>query len=633
MSQTQAADDLTGFTYEKEMRRLIEFGVINGYEDGTYKPNRNVTRAEFAKMIVLTFDLPLFGESPDGSVSTAQTTSFTDVNQLHWFSQYVETASQAGIINGFPDGTFQPNTLISREQVATMVSRALQFKGVYIDPASVNELKFTDRDSVLPIHRPDVQLLTHLAIINGNTNNTYRPKEVSTRWMVSLILLRAYDYLTMSPDNPYKVMAVTNGVSSAIRQYSTYDDAVEFATRTQQASYIENNSQIEWMKDGLVVSKGLVEIYPTPDLRYLSSTKRLEQYRPYVTTNSELEHMATEKSYVQVQIAGKIGYVKKAEVRLIPEGLLSGKSYYQKSGTTLRHYFYNHTTNQVTTSIEVGTAPSALRDNTKYYSDDGATFYTESGDFVTTAHQYFNKMHLRSKTKYTAQELDRFLNDQFPYYNKLASGVVWKTSPLAGSGQYFKDIEAQYDVNALYLMAHAIHESAWGTSKIAQDKRNLFGYGAIDSDPYRGAYTYVTFKESIEDAAKRVTATYQHPTASFYNGSFLGNKGLGMNVRYASDPYWGEKIAGFMFRADQYLGKKDYQQQTLGTVNSGNSALNFRSGAATTFPLLYSLAENGLIVSIKGTPTPSWYTVTSEDRAFSDAFVHSSYIQQLPLAP
>ena len=122
-----------------------------------------------------------------------------------------------------------------------------------------------------------------------------------------------------------------------------------------------------------------------------------------------------------------------------------------------------------------------------------------------------------------------------------------------------KEVEEEYSVNALYLMAHAIHESAWGTSMIAFDKRNLFGYGAVDSDPYNGAYTYESFEDSIEDAAKRITTNYLPSNGAYYNGAFLGNKGAGMNVKYASDPYWGEKIAAHMYRADQYLGGFDRQ--------------------------------------------------------------------------
>lgn len=189
-------------------------------------------------------------------------------------------------------------------------------------------------------------------------------------------------------------------------------------------------------------------------------------------------------------------------------------------------------------------------------------------------------------------------------------------------------------------MAHAIHESGWGTSKIAQDKNNLFGYGAVDSNPYEGAYSYDTFKGSIVDAAERINKGYHNVTGSYYNGSVLGNKSLGMNVRYASDPYWGEKIAGHMYRADQYLSEKDFGKHKLGITNV--NGLNFRNafGATSDESLLYQLPVKGVPVAITGQSAVSgatWFKVLSENKAYEDAYVYGSgslgnYIKMLPIA-
>ena len=58
------------------------------------------------------------------------------------------------------------------------------------------------------------------------------------------------------------------------------------------------------------------------------------------------------------------------------------------------------------------------------------------------------------------------------------------------NAQYFYYVEKQYNINGLFVAAIGIHESNWGTSKIAKDKKNLFGYGAYDSNPYNGAYQF-----------------------------------------------------------------------------------------------------------------------------------------------
>nr|WP_316046862.1 glucosaminidase domain-containing protein [Planococcus glaciei] len=151
----------------------------------------------------------------------------------------------------------------------------------------------------------------------------------------------------------------------------------------------------------------------------------------------------------------------------------------------------------------------------KYYSWDGTVFTNASGALVTEAHQYFSKLPLRTASNYTAAELDKYLNDAFPYKGKTQNGKMWTASPLVGTGKFFKEMESTYKVNALYLMAHAIHESGWGTSKIAQDKFNLYGYGAVDADPYKAAFAYATFRESIEYAAQKVSANYLTTTGGF----------------------------------------------------------------------------------------------------------------------
>jgi beta-N-acetylglucosaminidase len=110
---------------------------------------------------------------------------------------------------------------------------------------------------------------------------------------------------------------------------------------------------------------------------------------------------------------------------------------------------------------------------------------------------------------------------------------------LAGLGEAFMAAEQQYHVSARYFLAHAIEESAFGTSRIAQDKHNLFGYGADDAHPYDHAYTFPSFAACIDFVARMVAKNYLSPSGSFYHGPTL----RGMNVTYASDPSWAQNIA------------------------------------------------------------------------------------------
>jgi len=631
----KAADDLTGHRYEAEMRELMKLGVIVGYDDGTIRPNQQVTRAEFAKMVVNSFELGPVTKSASlenagfVAASTEIAVSFKDVSLGAWYYDSVAAAVSAGIIKGYDDNTFRPNELINREQMSTMVARALKAKGVVINVSETKALDFTDASTIRDDHKDDVRILSHLGIITGNQDKTFKPKDGSTRWMVAVVMLRARAELAPPKDLEFQVSSITEDKTTVLKQFDDFAAAKEYAQKTSKAQVVERSNQILWMKKGIVTTNAFTEIYPTDSLKASTST-----FRPYVPSNTEMKFIDATATTVKVELAGKVGYVSSKVVRIIPQEMLKGQSYYEVAGSSLVHKIFNHSTGSYASTGVVGKAPKEFVSGMKYYSWDGATFTNASGVKVAESYQYFNMLPLHSATKYTAEELDKYLKDQFPYYNKVQYDKKWTESPLVGAGKFFKEMEETYKVNALYLMSHAIHESQWGTSKIAQDKYNLFGYGASDGDAYNRAYSYATFKESIEDAAQRINKGYQSPTGSYYNGSILGNKGIGMNVRYASDAFWGEKIAGHMFRTDQYLGSKDVNQHKLGYTTT--SPLNFRKDPSTSFASLYTLKTSEVPVVIHTETTAAsgslWYEVASEDKAFTKAYVHGDYIKMMPVA-
>ncbi len=91
---TAAFEDVEGTKYESAVTSLTDLGVINGYPDGTFKPDKNITRAEFCKVVIKSLGLDYDG-------STAPTV-FTDVPSSHWASGYVQAAYELGIVNGEP---------------------------------------------------------------------------------------------------------------------------------------------------------------------------------------------------------------------------------------------------------------------------------------------------------------------------------------------------------------------------------------------------------------------------------------------------------------------------------------------------------------------------------------------------
>ena len=102
--------------YNNAISTLTNAGILDGYEDGTFRPNGNITRAEFATIAVRFFDLTYEGED-----------LFPDISD-HWARDYINQAAAAGFVNGYEDGTFRPNNAITRAEAVTLVNRTLERK-------------------------------------------------------------------------------------------------------------------------------------------------------------------------------------------------------------------------------------------------------------------------------------------------------------------------------------------------------------------------------------------------------------------------------------------------------------------------------------------------------------------------
>lgn len=111
-------------------------------------------------------------------------------------------------------------------------------------------------------------------------------------------------------------------------------------------------------------------------------------------------------------------------------------------------------------------------------------------------------------------------------------------TPIADLGTYFLAAEYRWRVNAVFACAVACHESNFGRSRIAQDKRNLFGFMAYDLDPYGSAKSYGTYADSIEDFCKLISREYLNPAGAYFNGPNVA----GVGQRYATDPRWSDKV-------------------------------------------------------------------------------------------
>ena len=143
-------------------------------------------------------------------------------------------------------------------------------------------------------------------------------------------------------------------------------------------------------------------------------------------------------------------------------------------------------------------------------------------------------------------------------FKEILSDSKDKNNIFEDNAEYFYYAE-EYGINGIFVAAVGIHESAWGTSKIARNKNNLFGYGAYDSNPYNGAYTFENYAESIDLVSRVFVKYYLNPKGTeiydgqvangkYYNGNTLSS----VNKKYASDKKWANGVYKWM----EYLYSK-----------------------------------------------------------------------------
>ena len=144
-------------------------------------------------------------------------------------------------------------------------------------------------------------------------------------------------------------------------------------------------------------------------------------------------------------------------------------------------------------------------------------------------------------------------------FKKILSDDKDKNNVFENNAEYFYYIEQQYHINGVFVAAVGIHESAWGTSNISKQKYNLFGYGAYDSNPYNGAYSFSDYSESIDLIARVFVKYYLNPKGTnIYGGevavgTYYSSPTLqGVNNKYASDKNWANSVYKHM----QYLYNK-----------------------------------------------------------------------------
>ncbi|HIW32605.1 MAG TPA: S-layer homology domain-containing protein, partial [Candidatus Paenibacillus intestinavium] len=163
----------------EEMQAWQKKGLLTGYADGSLRPDAPVTRGEFARIINSVFHYVEMDSE-----------GFSDVNASQWFYSDIGKAAAAGIIAGYPDGTFRPNEAISREDAAKIITAAFKLQPT-ADELSANLLAaYKDGSSAHPYAESALVKLIADGTIKGYPDGTIRPLKPVTR-AESIALLSA----------------------------------------------------------------------------------------------------------------------------------------------------------------------------------------------------------------------------------------------------------------------------------------------------------------------------------------------------------------------------------------------------------------------------------------------------------
>ncbi|SFD65711.1 N-acetylneuraminic acid mutarotase [Paenibacillus catalpae] len=181
---TSAFADMTGHWAEETVRDAYGCGVVHGFNDGTFRPEGHVSRAEFVTMLM---NAVIDKAAPAGSES-----EFSDDGNIPvWAAQAIARAKDFGIVNGYADGSFRPNEQVRRAELVTMLAKAAGIKP--LEPEKVKEL-FSDASDIPAWAAGYVAALQQAGILQGRGDGKFEPSGQATRAEAAVLLLRIIDF-------------------------------------------------------------------------------------------------------------------------------------------------------------------------------------------------------------------------------------------------------------------------------------------------------------------------------------------------------------------------------------------------------------------------------------------------------
>ncbi|NQX67243.1 S-layer homology domain-containing protein [Paenibacillus alba] len=181
-------DDMIGHWAKQDVEQLASKMIINGTSDRAYTPEMQVTRAQFAALLVRGLGLP----------AEAGKNVFADVADTQWYAPEVNAAAKYGLVQGVAEGEFNPDAQITREQMVVMMMKAIGLvKGTSASSASTVNAPFADQDLLSDYARSAVADAAGKGLIHGKTETTFAPQDVATRAEAAVIIKRVLQYANL----------------------------------------------------------------------------------------------------------------------------------------------------------------------------------------------------------------------------------------------------------------------------------------------------------------------------------------------------------------------------------------------------------------------------------------------------
>ncbi|WP_223869474.1 S-layer homology domain-containing protein [Paenibacillus sabuli] len=168
--------DTDGHWADEAIRSGVERGIAAGYADGTFRPDGEITRGEFAVMLSRALELPELAASP----------AFDDADDIAaWALPHIASAQAAGLMGGYTDHTFRASRSISRAELAVIVARAAE-----LDTAADAELGYVDAASIPVWALPSIAAVADAGLLKGKSGNRFDAAALATRAEVLALMLR-----------------------------------------------------------------------------------------------------------------------------------------------------------------------------------------------------------------------------------------------------------------------------------------------------------------------------------------------------------------------------------------------------------------------------------------------------------